>query len=590
MITLRFENPFTPHVMPLVLRFEFVPQIGFDWGAIGHSIDLAYTNLPDNLETLIDLANFSVATEQVISFDYLATVHDNEIGIYWAIKPLVTHYVDLSYKIGPNVQGQISIDWGITPLTTQHIRTDWYGLLPKSDQTLLTPWTSNKTKVETECKFVWADLVIAEQDFIEYWHSVIDRVDVDINVAWGIRLPRWVCSTNHRPAKGKVSIDFTTNHSPQYRNVTIRFTASPEYCYWDDGSGPIDSNPDLPNFDFTVPIEPQIERVYLMQPQLTVIRVSDGTPIGVTSVSISDTRGQFSASVRVDFSSKGDYDLAMNQLLLVSMNGYQFYAVPEQGGYQRAFNSIQYTAQGRSRTALISSPWVGPVNYSNSVDRTLAGVMTDLLVGTSWSVQLVGFTDFNIPAGVFSITGKSPVDSVNDVADQIGCILIPDEFNSVLKVYPRWPVTPWNFATEIPAVAIHEHVIITYNESDEINPLCNAAWVRGEQQGVSRKVRRTGTAGDVPTADIAGPLILTDIPARLVGTAAIADTGNKKRIVVSLPVMATLPPLVKGMLIGVSYFGDIYKATCDGTAITATVDNSGGIDITQSVTLIRHME
>jgi hypothetical protein len=76
----------------------------------------------------------------------------------------------------------------------------------------------------------------------------------------------------------------------------------------------------------------------------------------------------------------------------------------------------------------------------------------------------------------------------------------------------------------------------------------------------------------------------------LVGTAAIADTGTKKRISVSLPVMATLPPLVKGMLIGVSYFGDIYKATCDGTSITATVDNQGGIDVTQNVTLIRHME
>lgn len=590
MITLRFEKPFTPHVLPLVLRFEFVPQLDLDWGNIGHDIGLAYTNLPGNLETVIDLPNYSVATEQVFSIDYLATVHGTEITVPWLIQPLTTQYVDLSYKVGPIVQGGISLNWAVKALTTQHIGINWEGLLNKCDQALLAVWTSDKTRHETGYQFDWVTLKIAEQGFIEYWHSGTDRADFDYNIAWGFRVPRWVCSTNHRPAKGKVTLDFTTTQSAHYGNVTLRFTASPEFCYWDDGGGLVDSNPDLPNFDFTVPIEPQIERIYLMQPQLTVTRLSDSTPIGVTSVSISDSRGQFSASVRIDFSSKGDADLAMNQLLVVSINGYQFYAVPEQQSYQRGFNSIQYSAQGRSRTALISTPWKSPVNYSNTVNRTLAGVMTDLLTGTGWSVQLVGFSDFAIPAGVFSTTGKAPVDSVNDVADQIGCILIPDEFNSVLKVYPRWPVTPWNFGTETPTIAIHEHVIVSYNESDEINPLCNAAWVRGEQRGVSRKVRRTGTAGDKPTADIAAPLILADIPARLVGTAAIADTGTKKRISVSLPVMATLPPLVKGMLIGVSYFGDIYKATCDGTSITATVDNQGGIDVTQNVTLIRHME
>lgn len=588
MITLRFERLFTPQVIPLVLRFEYVPQIGIPWGNIGHNIDLAYSSLL--LETLIDLSNHSVATTQITSINYLASTHDIEITTPWLMQPLTEQYVDFSYSARPIENVDISFNWIATTLIAQDIQINWQSLLNTKEQEILAVWTDNVSRAEFECQVNWFNVEAAEQNFIEYWKSGTDRLGTDVNIAWGIRLPKWVCTNNHQPAKGTVSVDFTAAQSVHYANLTLRFTAAPQFCFWDGGGGLIDSNPDLPNFDFTVPIEPQIERIYLMQPQLTVVRISDATPIGVTSVNISDNRGQFSSSVRIDFASKGDADLAMNQLLLVTINGYQFYALPEQKSYQRGFNSIQYSAQGRSRTAQISSPWKSSVNYSNTVNRTLAGIMSDLLSGTGWAVQLVGFDDFAIPAGVFSTTGKAPIDSVNDVADEIGCILIPDEFNSVLKVYPRWPVTPWSFATETPVIAIHEHVITSYNESDEINPLCNAAWVRGEQSGVSRKVRRTGTAGDVPTADIASPLILTDIPARLVGTAAIADTGSKKRIGVSLPIMATLPPLVKGMLIGVSYFGDTYKATCDGTSITATVDNSGGIDVIQNVALIRHME
>ena len=172
----------------------------------------------------------------------------------------------------------------------------------------------------------------------------------------------------------------------------------------------------------------------------------------------------------------------------------------------------------------------------------------------------------------------------------IGCMVVEDEENSILRILPRWPVVPWQMNSTAADINIHDSVILSYNSQDEINQLCNACWVRGENQGVSRRVRRTGSAGNIPTEDVATTLILTDIPARLAGTNKIVNTGKKERIVVSLPVMNDLPPLVKGMLIGVTYFGDVFKATCDSTNISAVVDAQGSVDVTQSVTLIRHME
>jgi len=69
----------------------------------------------------------------------------------------------------------------------------------------------------------------------------------------------------------------------------------------------------------------------------------------------------------------------------------------------------------------------------------------------------------------------------------------------------------------------------------------------------------------------------------------LADTGNKEIVSVTLPIMNDLPPLQKGMLIGVTYRGEVYKAICDNVSISATVDPSAGIDIYQSVKLIRHI-
>lgn len=327
-----------------------------------------------------------------------------------------------------------------------------------------------------------------------------------------------------------------------------------------------------------------------MQPTLIVRRVSDNAEIAVTSVNISDSRGQFSTSVNIEFASKGDMLLAMNELLHIEINGYDFYTIPEQSSQRRSFNETQYSASGRCAAAALAAPWKLPINYSNAVDRSFAGICGDILTGTGWAVELVGFSDFTVLAKVFTTTGKAPAETINEMADSIGCMVLSDDANSKLKILPKFPVSPWSISGATAAVAVHESVIISYSASDEINQLCNTCWVRGEQQGVSRQIRRTGTAGDVATGDITHALIVADIPARLAGTAAIAATGQKEKVNIELPVMNDLPPLVKGMLVGVSFYGDIYKATCDATTITATVQNDGTIDVNQSVTLIRHME
>lgn len=586
-IELRFLELAENNVSPISIRFEPVPELDLDWGNIGTDVSIDYHT--DTVEISSDFIWYvnRIDNETAVVFGGYTRI-EQAYDLLWL--DIAYHVKDIfvGYHNGALVAQDVSPAWGITASYTLEISVTWQ-VPPAYEINHTVNWTDNKTQHETftDIRYEnYSSLVVVEHDTI--YRSGADKRETEYLLRYGPHVPRWICSTNYRPPVGSVTIRFVGEITPG--PTVLRFIPSPEYCYYDDGGGLIDSGGDLPNIDFNIPIEPQIRRVYLMQPELIVTRVSDNLPIVVTSVSISDNRGQFTSSGSIDFSSRGDANNAINQLLLVQINGYDFYLIPEELGRNQSFGQSQWSASCRSRTAQLAAPLRAPISYSNTVDRSIAGIMGDILTASGWSVELVGFLDFNVPAGVFSTTGKAPIESVNEIADMIGCIVIPDEFTSILKIVPRWPVTPWNFASAVPDIAVHDAVIISYSSRDEFNQLCDSCWVRGEQQGVSRHVKRTGTAGNIPTADVSNALIVTDTAARLVGTAKIADTGKKERVTVSLPIMVDLPPLVKGMLIGVNYFGEIFKATCDSVSISANVNTDGDIDVTQTANLIRHME
>lgn len=590
-IVVRFSQLTENTNSPITIRFEVVPGVPFDWGQIGIEVATAYKsyNTQVDVESSLAWSISRVDNEIAVSYTGLARV-GNVYDLVWSPVDNHENQLVISYAGLECVEQTIAPEWGVTASYTNEILTNWLKPL-QFEISLTTPWFGLLPKLENQTDvFYESPQLPVMTNMGVMWRSGSDQVETEFNLFYGPHPSGFICTTNYLPPKGKVLIRFDSPHSLNGPNVTMRFTPSPEYCYYDDGGGLIDGGTELPNIDFDIPIEPQIRRVYLMQPELVVTRVSDNLPIVVTSVSISDNRGQFTSSGSIDFSSRGDALNAINQLLLVQINGYDFYLLPEEIGRNQSFGQSQWSASCRSRTAQLAAPLRAPISYSNTVDRSVAGIMGDILTASGWSVELVGFLDFNVPAGVFSITGKAPIESVNEIADMIGCIVIPDEFTSVLKIVPRWPVTPWTFASAVPAIAVHDAVIISYSSRDELNQLCDSCWVRGEQQGVSRHVKRTGTAGNIPTSDVSNALIVTDTAARLVGTAKIADTGKKERITISLPVMNDLPPLVKGMLIGVSYFGEIYKATCDSVSISASVNTDGDIDVTQTANLIRHME
>ncbi|MEM6250655.1 hypothetical protein [Shewanella vaxholmensis] len=561
------------NVSEIVIDRTFGIEVGISWFAL------------DEVEQALLLAEFArdhhVAVESPW-LSYNAEVTNFESN--WVSNIAVDHVWSVHWLFNDeHVRTNITVSWAISAAHQITLAFDW--LVPDNhDLNTMLNWLDTSS-YQLATNITWLYSEIHEYDLMIHYRGF--AIGDEKSIKWGFHEPRWVCSTKYRPPVGKVTLRFNEPLSTQPNPIVLRFTASPNVCYWDDGGGLIDANPPLPNIDFKIPIEPQIRRYYLMQPTITCVRVSDSLPIVITSVSISQSRGQWARSVSLEFSSRIDAQRAHNELLLITINGYEFYAIAEQPSASKAFGIETHSSTGRSRAAELSSPYLLPISYTNTVLRSLGGIIGDLLQNTGWTAELSGIADFSVPAGAFSVGNKSPIDAINEAASQLGCMILADDATRKLTIIPRWPTVPWEMATAVPDLTVHDAVITNYSESVSRNPLCDVVWLRGEQQGISAKVKRTGSAGNIPAADISAQLIVDNQAARIAGTNALADTGDKLNVTLSLPVMVDLPPATPGMLIGIREGADVFKGTCDSWSIRASVSDRGDIDIEQSITVIR---
>lgn len=418
-----------------------------------------------------------------------------------------------------------------------------------------------------------------------HWHTHDCR--------WSMQQPygpapsRWTCSRTYNPVRGGAKLRFG-NVQP---TPTIQFEIPPQVCKWDEGGGYKNAHDVLPVIDFVIPIEPIWRRSYVMQPTITCERLSDGQAIAISSITISKRRGNFAKSVSVTFQSKIDSDRARNQPLKVMINGYEHRVIIEQFSKSLSFGSSSYQGQGRSIVALLASPYKLPVTFANSAARSLLGVLSDLLDGSGWTVTAEGFSDFTIPPGAFSIQGKAPIEAITSQLDGLGLMLRSNDITKELNLVPKWPIVPWQIESQNPAIVFHEGVIQSLSESEEINPLCNGVHVRGEQVGVKAHVKRSGSAGDVTLSDISHPLIVTTVAAQLCGTAALSESGRKRVWQLTAPVMATLPIVTEGQLVGIrDELNSLHRAMVDSWTLSASVSADGAITVKQSFTALEPLE
>ena len=592
---LRFDETWLEATSPIQLRFDGISdsgdtgsggQTGTSTQILGIAVGMGWSVLRA-IERHIAQNERASDIDNRIDLPCYGDVEQKRFAFLAQTKKAIGQRLISLNSIKPALTRRSHVRWSLPQPHTIKPMENWF---TGEDHQVSTDvsWHGEKlTHHRTTQRFSWGEKAHSRHHLS--WYGPATRTKNHIR--WGFTEPRWVCSDKWLDfaPKGAFSLTFDEPFSTNASLIVLRFDTVPMVCHWDNGGGTINGSPTLPPIDFKVPIEPQIRRLYLMQPVLTCHRVSDELELVIKSVSITDSRSQFVSTANIEFSSKGDAELAKNQLLRININGYDYFVISEQPSKREAWNSGSYTSNGRGKAAELLTPWDTAISYSNSAARSFAGVLGDLIENTGWTIALSGVTDFTIPAGIATISDKTPLEAVNEFVGMVGCMLSQDDANNIITVLPRWPTSPWLMDSATADVNIHDAVIIDYSSNETISEQCNASWVRGEQQGVDAKVTLTGTAGDIATADISNALIVDVIAARLAGTNAIAETGNGEDIQVSLPVMADLPPLKKGQLVGVTWRTDVYKALCDAVTISASVDDNGAVTVQQQAKLLRKL-
>ncbi|MBH0026272.1 hypothetical protein I6F53_04655 [Pseudoalteromonas sp. SWN29] len=486
------------------------------------------------------------------------------------------------------VKAQNSVTWGNSGYISNVIQMPYKIITAIEYNEVDFNWLTQLNIEHTEFKPYWnsSELLKIARDL--HWHVQPILESRNLVLHYGQTDKEYICYWRNHPFKGYVKLDFNAPHQARTGYIKMRFNAPDKVCYWGLPGGLVRGDDDVPTIDRKIPIEPQIRNTYIMQPTINCVRVLDDVKILISSVNYSVSRSQFSATGNLKFCSRIDFERALGQELKVSINGYDFYVICEQPSTANRFANSSYSASCRGRFALLSAPYARATNYANPTAKTLAGIMSDILVNTGWSLDNK-MIDYPIPTGAFTYTDLTPAAALLSVAKSVGAMLDIDSANKTVSVIPAWPVMPWDTENAICDVILNDSIILEHNTSQTINQTHNAVFVRGEQQGVACKIKRAGTLGDQFSSDVVDSLITDNQAARQRGSYELANSGNKQQSTIRTKLLNDLPPIRPGMLVGVTYASSTYKATCDNMDISASISESGAITVSQTIKVISNV-
>lgn len=318
------------------------------------------------------------------------------------------------------------------------------------------------------------------------------------------------------------------------------YTPNPQLLFSSlaDGTGNLlficDNAVEQPSETIVIPVR----RVYLMVNETSLVRVVGNFPIAATDLSVAfdadSWLATFSASIP-----EAARDAVMPDPspveVVATINGTAIHFLVEKITRNRAFGKRSVSISGSGIACELDSPYAPVTQHLNTGDRTAQQLITDALQFTGYDLTW-GITDWLVPAGVFSLAG-TPAGVAKNVAEAAGAVLAADWTQRRLRLLPRYPVKPWNWATATPDYVIPGAVTQTESLEWLEYPSYNAVYVSGVQSGILGHVKVTGTAGDIVAPMVSHPLITHADAARQRGTAILGNTGRKTRMQISLPVL-----------------------------------------------------
>lgn len=333
-------------------------------------------------------------------------------------------------------------------------------------------------------------------------------------------------------------------------------------------------NPNPNNETFTIPIK----TVYIMQNSI-LITLTDETPIDVADVSLNLDADSWAWQFSCKLLNPAQMSLVtqtndMPVELLVTINGFTWKVLCEKITHTKTFAKNEIGLSGRSLSALLTQPYLQPRSATQS-DLLTVQQLAELELPNGWTIDWQAAT-WNVPAGAFSYTAKTPMQVISEIAADIGAMVVPSRNSKTLKITPRYPVLPWQFDQAVPNLVIPDSALQSLTYRAVIPAQANGVYVHGgEIGGVIGWCRLTGTDGARLSQTVNNALMTNVIGCRALGERILAGQYTQPALQsVTLPMNATDMPLANvGDLIRVNVDGSQVRGIVNSVSISASLGN-----------------
>ena len=327
-------------------------------------------------------------------------------------------------------------------------------------------------------------------------------------------------------------------------------------------------------------------------------RSDDGREIKLLgfSVGIDSNSYTWSFSATVPLSELSKVDTAHEQRIGVNFtcNGNLWRFVLDSCDDSVSFGESSLTIKGKSRAMLLAHPYATQRGFKFDTAMSARQIAESELnrngvpSGFTLDWHLAGVNGWNVPANTYSYTGKTPINSLQWIAEAAGGFINADMSADVLHVLAHYPIPSWEWAAQTPSINLTQSLIISRSRGRINKPAYNGVTVYGENDnGIGALIKRTGTSGGYQPPMVTSDLMTDTVAAISRGKMILSDTGDIGNIGISMPLHADIGVLKPSTLIGVND-GEQWVGMVRGTTITGRLSSNRALEIDQSIDVERH--
>tara|TARA_R110002126_G_scaffold151295_3_gene298309 strand:+ start:10413 stop:12941 length:2529 start_codon:yes stop_codon:yes gene_type:complete len=343
-----------------------------------------------------------------------------------------------------------------------------------------------------------------------------------------------------------------------------------------------------------------VQGVIFVTNSVSLVRSDDGREIKLLgfSVGIDNNSYAWSFSATVPLSELSKVDTAHEQRIGVDFtcNGNLWRFILDDCSDSVSFGESSLTIKGKSRAMLLAHPYAQQRGFKYDTAMSARQIAEDELnrfgvpSGFTLDWQLAGVNGWQVPANTYSYSNKTPVNSLQWIAEAAGGFINADMSADILHVLAHYPVPSWEWAAQTPSINLPISLITSRSRGRINKPAYNGVTIYGENDnGIGALIKRTGTSGGYQPPMVTSDLMTDTAAAISRGKMILSDTGDIGNIGISMPLVANVGVLKPSTLIGVND-GEQWVGMVRGTTITGRLSSNRALEIDQSIDVERHFD